>query len=49
MKINAQWHKENRMPKSPSVKERIEWHKEHAKKCACRPIPLKLQERINQT
>jgi len=26
--------------------ERIAWHREHEKQCACRPIPPKLRERI---
>jgi hypothetical protein len=30
------------MPKNPSVEERIGWHLEHKKNCACRPIPKKL-------
>jgi hypothetical protein len=42
MKINAEWHKKNRMPKNASFEQRVKWHKEHAKNCACRPIPEKL-------
>lgn len=30
------------MPKNASVSERLVWHREHQKACACRPIPPKL-------
>jgi len=42
--INAGWHKRHPMPKRPTMGERIAWHVEHQKRCACRPIPLALQE-----
>jgi len=41
-RLNAEWHKANRMPKNPTVQQRIRWHKAHEKHCACRPIPEKL-------
>ena len=40
--MNAAWHKRNAMPRSASVDQRIAWHREHQKKCACRPIPASL-------
>lgn len=42
MKINAEWHKKNKMPKNPTIEQRIKWHLEHQKNCSCRPIPEKL-------
>lgn len=48
MKINAAWHEKHRMPKNPTLDERIEWHIEHAKNCGCREIPKKLQEEIRK-
>lgn len=36
MKINAEWHKKNRMPKNPTEEERAAWHMAHLKNCACR-------------
>jgi len=42
MNINEKWHRANRMPKNPSLEQRIKWHQEHAKYCTCRPIPEKL-------
>ena len=47
-KINAKWHKANRMPNNPSLEERVKWHKEHAKNCACRKVPDKLRNLINK-
>lgn len=48
-KINKEWHKENKMPKNPSTRQRLKWHLTHAKECACRPMPAKLQRLINST
>lgn len=46
MKINKEWHLKNRMPKNPTLEQRIEWHLNHAKNCSCRPIPEKLKAQI---
>lgn len=35
-KINKEWHLKNKMPKNPTVQQRIEWHREHLKYCSCR-------------
>lgn len=42
MKINKEWHLANRMPKNPTIQQRIDWHLLHQKYCNCRPIPEKL-------
>lgn len=34
------------MVKNPKIEDRIKWHLEHRKNCACRPIPRKLYEEI---
>jgi hypothetical protein len=47
-KLNAAWHQQHRMPKNATIEERIEWHLEHKKNCACRDIPIKLKEEINK-
>jgi hypothetical protein len=39
MTINAAWHNRHRMPKNPTIDERIAWHTAHQSHCACRPIP----------
>jgi hypothetical protein len=41
-RLNAAWHARHVMPKNPTEEQRIAWHVEHAKHCACRPIPPKL-------
>ncbi|OGI17561.1 MAG: hypothetical protein A3J63_04180 [Candidatus Moranbacteria bacterium RIFCSPHIGHO2_02_FULL_40_12b] len=48
MKINKEWHLKNRMPKNPALEQRIKWHKEHAKFCACREMPAKLKAEIKK-
>jgi hypothetical protein len=39
MPINKAWHEKHRMPKNPTFGEKLKWHKEHQKRCSCRPIP----------
>ena len=46
MKINKEWHLANPMPKNPTFEQRAEWHLEHQKNCACRPIAGKLAEEM---
>lgn len=46
MKINKEWHLKNKMPKNPTLKQRIEWHTEHQKHCKCRPIPKGLEAKM---
>lgn len=48
MKLNKEWHEKNKMPKNPSLEQRIKWHLEHAKHCTCRPIPDKLLDAIKK-
>ncbi len=43
MKANKEWHQANKMPKNPTLEQRIDWHLEHSKNCSCRPIPEKLK------
>ena len=38
-KTNKLWHERNRMPRNPTVQQRIEWHLAHADNCGCRPVP----------
>ena len=47
-KLNKEWHLAHRMPKNATIEERIEWHLEHSKNCACRPIPDKLKAEIKK-
>lgn len=41
--MNAEWHRQNPMPRNATTEQRIAWHNEHARYCACRPIPPKLK------
>lgn len=38
-RINAAWHRRNRMPRNASLYQRVVWHLAHARACGCRPIP----------
>jgi hypothetical protein len=49
MKINREWHLNNKMPENPTLGQRVQWHLEHEKNCQCRPIPEKLLEEIAKT
>jgi hypothetical protein len=34
--LNREWHEGHVMPKNPTPDQRLEWHIEHLKHCACR-------------
>lgn len=46
MKINAEWHLANKMPKNAKFEERVKWHLAHTENCSCRPIPEKLKNEM---
>ncbi len=48
MAINREWHLKNRMPKSASFDERVEWHLAHEKNCSCRPMPENLESKAKK-
>ena len=48
MKINKEWHMKNKMPKNPTLEERIKWHSEHAKHCSCREMPESMRKEIKK-
>ena len=48
MAINNKWHLQHKMPKNPTIDERIQWHLEHEKNCQCRPIPPSLRKKIKE-
>jgi len=40
--MNAAWHRENVLGRRATLEERIAWHLEHRRVCACRPPPASL-------
>jgi hypothetical protein len=38
-KGGARWHESHKLPKSPTLEQRILWHQGHQANCACRPVP----------
>jgi hypothetical protein len=48
MKINKEWHLKNKMPKNPSLEERLKWHEEHARNCSCREMPLNIKSELER-
>lgn len=48
MKVNKDWHLANKMPKRPTLDQRIEWHLDHSKNCQCRPLDAKILEEIKK-
>ena len=48
MKINKEWHLKHKMPKNPTLDQRIAWNLEHQKHCSCRKIEDKLVEEIKK-
>ena len=48
-KINVEWHKEHRMPKGATLDQRLSWHLEHHKHCACRTdLPKSIADEIKR-
>jgi hypothetical protein len=48
MGINREWHLGNRMPKNATPEQRLRWHLEHQKNCACRKMPEKMLEKMKK-
>lgn len=48
MTINAHWHLAHKMPKNPTLDQRIAWHLAHAKNCNCRALYGKILEEIKK-
>jgi hypothetical protein len=46
MAINKDWHLKNKMPKKPSLQQRVKWHEEHEKNCSCREMPKDIRKII---
>jgi hypothetical protein len=46
--MNKDWHKQHRMPRDASPRERVQWHLEHAKNCSCRPFPKGLLSKLSE-
>ncbi len=46
--MNRDWHAAHPMPANPTREERIAWHVEHAKTCACRPVPEGLRADVEK-
>jgi hypothetical protein len=40
--MNTLWHAQNKLPPKATLEQRIQWHKEHQKHCACRKFPKSL-------
>ena len=47
-KLNLAWHEANRMPRNATLEQRVEWHRAHARECACREIPASVQAEIKR-
>jgi hypothetical protein len=47
-KINKAWHEKNRMPKNPTIDQRVEWHIAHQLHCQCREMPEKIKQEIKK-
>jgi hypothetical protein len=47
-KLNKEWHLGNKMPSKATFEERLKWHIEHSKNCACRPMPQVMVEELRK-
>ena len=44
--MNKSWHQAHVMSRNASLEDRVKWHREHAKACACRPMPEQIAQEI---
>jgi hypothetical protein len=48
MKINVEWHTINKMPKNPTMEQRVQWHVAHQKACNCREVPESVKRELDK-
>lgn len=46
--INKTWHLAHKMPKKPTLEERIAWHIAHSRHCGCREIPGSIRRELKR-
>lgn len=46
--MNREWHLHHKMPASATEQQRVQWHLEHTRNCACRPFPLGLLAKLSE-
>jgi uncharacterized protein YdhG (YjbR/CyaY superfamily) len=44
--MNTEWHRRHVLPRGASLQQRIAWHREHQKECACRPAPPAIEKQL---
>jgi hypothetical protein len=44
--MNKEWHLAHPMPPKPTREQRVAWHAEHARACACREVPDSLKREV---
>jgi hypothetical protein len=47
-KINVAWHLANKMPKNPTLDQRVIWHVDHARNCHGRSLAGKILDEIKK-
>jgi hypothetical protein len=40
--LNREWHELHKMPPTATLEQRLLWHLEHQRECACREVPKSL-------
>ena len=48
MTVDVEWHSKNRLPDNPTLDERVRWHIEHARRCACNPSDGDILEELKK-
>jgi len=46
--MNAEWHRAHVLGRNASLDDRVLWHVEHARMCACRPIPESIRTEMTK-
>jgi len=45
---NIEWHLKNRIPKNPTLDQRVKWYIEHVRNCACPPLDREVLEEVKR-
>jgi hypothetical protein len=49
VQVNTDWHRRHVLPRGAAFDARIAWHREHQKRCGCRPIPPTVAKQMGLT
>jgi hypothetical protein len=46
--MNVEWHTQNRLCRSASLEQRVQWHLAHVEACDCRGLPASIEAELRR-